>query len=325
LDVGKNQPESNVGAYVGIDVSKRSLDMHVIPEGADYTFPNNDEGRSKLRSKLTELPNPLVVLEPTGGYERDLVELLVEAKIATVVVNAKQVRNFANAIGKLAKTDRIDARCLALFSERVRPEIRSLPDVESRQLLELMTRRRQLVSMRAAEQVRQHEARGRVKKSISTIIETLTEEIKAIEQEIADRIDKSPLWRERDELLQTAKGVGNVVARTLIAAMPELGKLTGKQAAALAGLAPFNRDSGQWKGKRHIRGGRYEVRMLLVLAARTAVRFDPSMAAFYGRLLTTGKPKMVALVACARKLLVRLNAMARQNTTWNAPDGATST
>jgi len=323
--VGEKEPEANVDAYVGIDVSKRSLDMHVIPQGADYTFQNDDEGRSKLRSKLTEFRSPLVVLEPTGGYERNLVQLLVEAKIATVVVNAKQVRDFARAIGKLAKTDRIDARCLALFAERVRPEVRPLPDVESRELLEIMTRRRQLVSMRAAEQVRQHEARGRVKESISTLMETLTEEIKAIEQEIADRIDQSPLWRARDELFQTAKGVGNVVSRTLIAAMPELGKLSGKQAAALAGLAPFNRDSGQWKGKRSIRGGRYEVRMLLVLAARAAVRFDAGMATFYGRLLAAGKSKMVALVACARKLLVRLNAMARLNATWNPPAVAIST
>jgi transposase len=320
-----DERREDVAAYVGIDVSKRSLDMHVVPQGVDYTFQNNDEGRAELRSKLAQFRNPLVVLEPTGGYERNLVELLVEAKIATVVVNAKQVRDFASAIGKLAKTDRIDAHCLALFAERVRPEVRALPDAESRELLELMTRRRQLVSMRAAEQVRQHEARGRVKESISTLMETLTEEIKAIEQEIADRIDQSPIWRARDELFQTAKGVGNVVSRTLIAAMPELGKLTGKQVAALAGLAPFNRDSGQWKGKRHIRGGRYEVRMLLVLAARAAVRFDVTMATFYARLLEAGKPKMVALIACARKLLVRLNAMARTNATWNPPDVAIST
>lgn len=317
--VSVNEAEVPCDAYVGIDVSKRSLDVHVLPHGAEYTFENNDDGRSKLRSKLAEFRNPLVVLEPTGGYERNLVELLVEAKIATAVVNAKQVRDFASAIGTLAKTDRIDARCLALFAERVRPDVRPLPDAESRELLELMTRRRQLVSMRAAEQVRRHEARGRVKESIGTLIATLTEEIKAIEHEIADRIEQSPLWRERDELLQTAKGVGDVVSRTLIAAMPELGKISGKQAAALAGLAPFNRDSGQRHGKRHIRGGRYEIRMLLVLAARTAVRFDATMTAFYERLILAGKSKMVALIACARKLLVRLNAMARQNLPWNPP------
>ncbi len=305
--------------YVGIDVSKKSLDVHVLPQGAERTFENNDEGRSKLRAMLAELREPLVILEPTGGYERNLVEVLVGAKIATVVVNAKQVRDFASAIGKLAKTDRIDARCLALFAERVRPDVRPLPDREARELLELMTRRRQLVSIRAAEQVRRHEARGRVKESISALMETLTEEIKAIEKEIADRIDQSPLWRERDELLQTAKGVGNVVSRTLIAAMPELGNLSGKQITALAGLAPFNRDSGQRNGRRHIRGGRYEVRMLLVLAARAAVRFEPTMATFYERLLAAGKTKMVALVACARKLLVRLNAMVRQKATWNPP------
>jgi transposase len=323
--VKENGTEAIVDAYVGIDVSKRSLDLCVLPQDVRCTFENNDEGRSKLRSKLAEFRNPLVVLEPTGGYERNLVEVLVEAKIATVVVNAKQVRDFAKAVGKLAKTDKIDAHCLALFAERVRPEVRALPDAESRELLELMTRRRQLVSMRAAEQVRRHEARGRVKESISTLMDTLSEEIKAIEQEISDRIEQSPLWRARDELFQTAKGVGNIVSRTLIAAMPELGRLSGKQVAALAGLAPFNRDSGRWKGKRHIRGGRYEVRMLLILAARAAVRFDSTMATFYGRLLAAGKPKMVALVACARKLLVRLNAMARNNATWNPPGLAIST
>jgi transposase len=323
--VNENGTEAIVDAYVGIDVSKRSLDVCVLPKDARCRFENNDEGRSKLRAKLAEFRNPLVVLEPTGGYERSLVEVLVEAKIATVVVNARQVRDFAKAVGKLAKTDRIDAHCLALFADRVRPEVRALPDAESRELLELMTRRRQLVSMRAAEQVRRHEARGRVKESISMLMVALTEEIKAIEQEISDRIDQSPLWRARDELFQTAKGVGSIVSRTLIAAMPELGKLSGKQVAALAGLAPFNRDSGDWKGKRRIRGGRYEVRMLLILAARAAVRFDSTMAAVYGRLLSAGKPKMVAIVACARKLLVRLNAMARKNATWNPPVHAIST
>lgn len=306
-------------AYVGIDVSKKSLDVHVLPEGTEYTFENSDEGRTKLRTCLVALRKPLVVLEPTGGYERDLVELLVDAKIATVVVNAKQVRDFASALGKLAKTDKIDATCLALFAERVRPEVRPLPDAASRELLELMSRRRQLVTMRAAEKVRQHDARGLVARSVKKLIATLSEEIKILEEEIANRIDNSPMWRARDELLQTAKGVGNTVSRTLIAAMPELGKLSGKQIAALAGLAPFNRDSGQKHGRRHIRGGRYEVRMVLVLAARTAVRFDPSMGAFYERLLAAGKTKMVALVACARKLLVRLNAMARENATWNPP------
>jgi transposase len=293
---------------VGIDVSKKSLDVHVLPEGTEYTFENSDEGRTKLRTCLVALRKPLVVLEPTGGYERDLVELLVDAKIATVVVNAKQVRDFASALGKLAKTDKIDAKCL-----------RPLPDAASRELLELMSRRRQLVTMRAAEKVRQHDARGLVARSVKKLIATLSEEIKILEEEIANRIDNSPMWRARDELLQTAKGVGNTVSRTLIAAMPELGKLSGKQIAALAGLAPFNRDSGQKHGRRHIRGGRYEVRMVLVLAARTAVRFDPSMGAFYERLLAAGKTKMVALVACARKLLVRLNAMARENATWNPP------
>lgn len=317
--MSQDERGTSAEAYVGIDVSKRTLDVHVLPQGEACTFENNDEGRAKLRAKLLAFRTPLVVLEPTGGYERNLVELLVEAQIATVVVNAKQVRDFANAIGKRAKTDRIDARCLALFAERVQPEVRPLPDAESRELLALLTRRRQLVSMRAAEQVRQHEARGRVKESICTLIETLSVEIEALEQEITDRIDQSPSFRARDALLQTAKGVGNIVSRTLIAAMPELGNLSGKQIAALAGLAPFNRDSGQRNGRRHIRGGRYEVRMLLVLAARAAVRFDATMAEFYGRLLGAGKSKMVALVACARKLLVRLNAMARENAPWNPP------
>jgi transposase len=320
VTVSEEEAELSFDAYVGVDVSKKSLDVHVLPGGAEWTFDNNEDGRSNLRSKIDQFRRPLVVLEPTGGYERNLVELLVEAKVATAVVNAKQVRDFASAIGQLAKTDRIDARCLALFAERVRPVVRPMADPESRELLELMTRRRQLVSMRAAEQVRRHEARGRVKESVGTLITTLTAEINAIEQEIADRIEKSPLWHARDELLQTAKGVGNIVSRTLIAAMPELGRISGKQAAALAGLAPFNRDSGQRNGKRRIRGGRYEIRMLMVLAARTAVRFDATMQAFYERLLQAGKSKMVALIACARKLLVRLNAMARENTPWNPPN-----
>lgn len=311
-----NESTIHAEQYVGIDVSKGTLDVHVLPEGWSGTFQNDDEGRAQLVSKLEQLSKPLVVLEPTGGYERDIVELLVEARIPTAVVNAKQVRHFARALGKHAKTDRIDARCLALFAERVRPEVREMPDILLRELHELIMRRRQLVSMRAAEMSRKHQARGRVQQSICALIDALSEEIKAIEKEISGRIKRSPVWREQDQLLQTATGVAFVVAATLIALMPELGKLSNKKIAALAGLAPFNRDSGKHAGKRKISGGRYDVRFLLVLAARWAIGRDEAIAQLYNRLIKAGKCKMVAIVACARKLLVRLNAMMRKKEAW---------
>jgi len=298
-------------SFVGIDVSKDKVDVHVLPEGKAQSFAQTDHGRDKLIEWLKTFEPQLIVLESTGGYERSTVATLLAAAMPVVVINARQVRDFAKAIGRLAKTDGIDAECIALFADRVRPEIRELPDAEALELRDLLTRRRQLVDMRAAETVRKHMAKDVVRKSHDAVIKMLTDQILEIERLLDKRVEESPVCKQRAELLRSAKGVGPVVAKTLLISMPELGKLPNKKIVALAGLAPYANDSGRQSGKRSIRGGRYDVRTMLVMAAKTAVRCDPSLKAVFERLRTAGKQYMVAIVAIARKLLVRLNAMAR--------------
>jgi transposase len=301
---------------VGIDVSKASLDVAVRPSSERFSVANDEEGHRKLRNRLLKLKPERIVLEPTGGYEARVVQVLVAAKLPVVVVNARQVRNFAQALGRLAKTDRIDADVLAHFGEAIHPEIRAFPDEHLVELEALVNRRRQLVEMRAGEIKRKQTAPVAVHANIDELIEFLDQQLADIDDDLQKLIEKTPAWREADELLQSVPGVGPVLSSTLTALVPELGQLNRKQIAALVGVAPFNNDSGKAQGKRSTWGGRASVRAVLYMAACAAKRFNPVIAALYARLAEAGKPPKVALVACMRKLLVILNAMKRDNRTW---------
>jgi transposase len=305
--------------FVGIDVSKERLDVHVNPGGAAWSVANDDDGHRGLASRLAELKPTLVVMEATGGYQSQVAAELAAHELPVAVVNPRQVRDFAKAIGRLAKTDVIDACVLALFAEAVQPEARPPRDEATQELQAMVLRRRQLVEMRAAEKNRLGSCRvARVRKDIEKTIAWLTRRIKDAEGDIDKRIRQTPMWREREQLLTSASGVGATTARTLLTALPELGTLNRRRIAALVGLAPFNNDSGKMRGKRSIRGGRAEVRTVLYMATVAATRHNPAIAAMYARLVAAGKAKKVALIACARKLLTVLNAMARNKTPWKA-------
>lgn len=314
---------------IGIDVAKAELVIAWGLEGRLTTVPNDEAALQPLVAELTAAAPALVVLEATGGYELLCVAALVAAQLPVVVVNPRQVRDFAKATGQLAKTDRIDARLLALFGDRVRPPLRPLPNAATQELDELLTRRRQLLEMRQAERNRLALAVGRdrqrLKRSLKKHIEYLERELKITETEIGTLIQDSPVWRERDQLLQSVPGVGPVVARTLLAELPELGTLNRGAIAKLVGVAPLNRDSGTWRGTRAIYGGRASVRTALYMAALVAARRNVVLRAFYQRLVAAGKPKKVALVACMRKLLTILNHMLRTGLPWRANDPTLAT
>jgi transposase len=302
---------------VGIDVSKQCLDVAVRPTGEHFVVTNDEGGHRELRERLAKLGPERIVLEPTGGYEVAIVQVLAAAKLPVVVVNARQVRDFAKAVGRLAKTDRIDADVLAHFGEALRPEIRPLPDDALRELEALVSRRRQLVDMRAAETKRKQTAPALVHPSIDEVVRFLTKQIDDLDKDLKALIRRTPAWREADDLLQSVPGVGPVLSSTLTALVPELGTLNRKQIASLIGVAPFNKDSGLGERKRATWGGRAAVRAVLYMAASTARRFNPAISRFYERLLATGKPAQVVLVACMRKLLTLLNAVARDRRPWN--------
>jgi transposase len=303
--------------FVGIDVSKARLDVHVLPTGKAWSVANDDEGHRQLAKQLVELKPTLVVLEATGGYQNQVVGELVARQLVVAVVNPRQVRDYAKATGRFAKTDAIDAAVLASFAEAIRPEPRPLRDEQAQELEALMQRRRQLIDMRTAEKNRLETCHvTRVRKDIQTTIAWLTKRIADVDKDLGKKIRSLPVWREREELLSTAIGVGPATARTLMTSLPELGTLDRRKIAALVGVAPFNSDSGAYRGKRSIRGGRAEVRAMLYMATVTATRCNPRIQAMYARLLAAGKAKKVALIACARKLLTILNAMARTNTQW---------
>lgn len=308
---------------VGIDVSKARLDIVVRPSSEHFSVANDDAGRSELRTRLLKLKPERIVLEPTGGFEAAVVQVLVAAKLPVVVVNARQVRNFAQATGRLAKTDRIDADVIAHYAEAIRPEIRPLPDAQLLELEALVNRRRQLVDMQATESKRKQTSPPSVHASIDEVIEFLAKQVADIDDDMTTLIKKTPAWREGDELLRSTPGVGPVLSRTLLALVPELGKLTRKQIASLVGVAPFNNDSGRGTGKRTTWGGRAPVRAVLYMAALTARRCNPFITTLYERLVSNGKPPMVALVACMRKLLTVLNAMKRDARAW-APQLSTA-
>jgi len=300
-----------------VDVSKRRLEVFVAPTGERLNVPNDDSGVDEILARLDEPSPTLVVLEATGGFERPVAAALVASGLAVAVVNPRQARDFARATGRLAKTDRIDAESLARFAEAVRPAPRDIPDEEARALGEILARRRQLVGMLTAEKNRLVTATARrVKKRIEAHLRWLEKELTRAERDLEEAIEESPAWRENEELLRGVPGVGPVLARTLLAELPELGALKNKQLAALVGVAPLNRDSGIFRGRRAIWGGRSEVRATLYMGALVATRCNPDVKVFYERLLAAGKAKKVALVACMRKLLVILNAMLRNRTPW---------
>lgn len=302
--------------FVGIDVSKKKLDVAVCPSGTTHQFANDAEGIAKLVETI-RVAGVLVVLEPTGGYEVDLVCALVEAKVDVAVVNARQIRDFAKSRGILAKTDRIDAHTIAHFGELHRPEPRMLPDERTRQLEALVVRRRQLVDMRAAEKAREKICNKKIRPRIKTMIEFISKQINDVDEELRKFIEDSTEWKAKAELLESVKGVGRVVATTLLALLPELGKLNRKQIAALVGVAPFNNDSGKKRGKRSIWGGREAVRSVLYMSATVAATHNAPIAALYQRLSAKGKEHKVAIVACMRKLITVLNAMVRDGKAWS--------
>ena len=302
--------------FIGIDVAKATLEIALLPEEETWTVTNDEAGLQELVPRLVALAPILIVLEATGGFEAAVVAALAQQALPVVVVNPRQVRDFAKALGRLAKTDAIDARILAEFAAKIRPTPRPLPD-EAAQLLDaLLTRRRQLVEMLTAEKNRLGFARGPVRRDITQHIAWLERRLGDVNHDLHTAVQASPLWRAKDDLLQSVPGIGRVVSITLLAALPELGVLSRREIASLVGVAPLNRDSGTMRGKRMVWGGRAPVRAALYMAALVALRFNPVIRTFYERLRAGGKPFKVAATACMRKLLTILNAMLRHHTRW---------
>lgn len=302
--------------FVGIDVSKASLDVALLPSEEHHQFSNDEPGIAELVERLQALRPALIVLEATGGWELAATTALATARLPVVVINPRQARNFAKATGILAKTDRIDALGLARFGQALRPAPRPLKDEQALELEALLTRRRQLIDMLTAEKNRRPHARKRVRADIDAHIRWLARRLNDTDASLKALIEKSPLWRVQDELLQSVPGVGPVLATTLLAALPELGTLTRRQIAALVGVAPMSRESGAFRGTRRIFGGRSDVRAVLYMGTLAAVRCNPVLRAFHRRLRAAGKKPKVALTACMRKLLTILNAVMRDRTAW---------
>jgi transposase len=302
--------------FVGIDVSKAELQVHTTTGAPHGTWANDERGRAALVGRLQVRRPTLIVLEATGGLEGPLVWELAAAQLPVAVVNPRQVRDFAKALGYLAKTDALDATVLAHFARAARPTPRPVPDAFTRRMQELVVRRRQLVQMHVAEQNRLGTASKQMRRAMRPVLRCLEQQQQRIEAELAQEIHASPLWRAKEHLLRTAPGVGPTIARTLLSLLPELGTLNRKQIAALVGVAPLNRDSGTCRGRRSVWGGRADVRAQLYMAALTASRCCPAIGAFYQRLVEAGKPAKVALTACMRKLLTALNAMLRDAVAW---------
>ena len=302
--------------FVGIDVSKAQLDVAVRPTGKRWTLPYDQTGIEGLIPQIVDLEPALVLLEATGGLELPLVAALAAAALPVVVVNPRQVRDFAKATGTLAKTDTLDAGVLAHFADAVRPEVRPLKDAETQVLNSLTARRRQVMTMLVSEKNRLGAAIGAVSPRIEAHIAWLEQELSDLDKGLCQTLRRSPVWREKDDLLRTVPGVGEQISLTLLANLPELGTLNRRQIAALVGVAPYNRDSGALRGKRAVWGGRSRVRAVLYMGALVASRHNPAIRDFYQRLLAAGKPKKVALVASMRKLLVILNGMLKHGSPW---------
>jgi transposase len=306
--------------FVGIDISKAHLEVAVIPGDQTFTYPNTEAEVQKLMQRLKKLNPQIILLEATGGYEFLLLAALREEGLPACFINPKLVRNFARSAGISAKTDRLDARVLALYACRLRPQPRTLPTEQQQELKHLMTRRRQLQDMIQMEKNRlEHAPFPRLGDSLKKHIGFLEDQLAALDREIDDFFRQNPLWSEQNRTITGVCGVGSLTALALAAYLPELGRLTRKEVASLGGLAPFNRDSGQWRGSRHIEGGRRQVRQALYMATLSATRFNPVIRTFYQRLLAKGKAPKVALTASMRKLLVILNAMVKKQQPWCPP------
>lgn len=304
-------------SFVGIDVSKDRLDVHLRPSGRAFAVTRDGNGLEQLVDDLRTLAPALIVLEATGGFEIVVAAALAGAALPLAVVNPRQIRDFARATGRLAKTDALDAQVIALFAERIRPEPRPIANADRRTLVELIARRRQVVEMIGMETNRLHQARNpRVLRMLKATLKTLKAQLAELDRDIDDTIKRSPVWRVADDLLTSVPGVGDVTAHTLIADLPELGQLDRRHIAALVGVAPVNRDSGQMRGKRTIAGGRADVRNALYMATLSATRWNPVISRHYRSLVERGRPKKVALVACMRRLLGILNAIIRTKTPW---------
>jgi transposase len=306
---------TSAGVWVGIDISKAHVDVAVYG-GAQWRETTDSGGLARVTSQLVDLRTTLVVMEASGGYEVPVAAVLAAAGVAVAIVNPRQVRHFARATGVLAKTDRLDAAVLAHFGALVQPEPRALPDADQVALLELVQRRRQLVDMLVAEQQRRRTVGGRVGQQIQEHVSWLERRLDEIDRDLRDMLRASPVWREKDDVLQGVPGVGPALSATLLAELPELGALTRRQIAALVGVAPLARDSGTLHGRRTCWAGRASVRSVLYMATLVATRVNPHIRVVYERLRTAGKPKLVALVACMRKLLITLNAMLAHRTAW---------
>lgn len=305
---------SAIEVFVGIDVSKARLDVHLLPQGNALAVANDPAGIAALCGQLAALAPALVVLEATGGLQERAAAALVAEGLPVAVVNPRQVRDFARSLGRLAKTDRLDAAILAEFAARIRPEPRPLPDAARQALIELVTRRRQLVEMRATEKTRRSQITPALRSSLDAHLGWLDNAIEALDRDISDALRQSPAWRANHDLLAAVPGIGPVSCATLLAKLPELGTLSRRKIAALAGLAPLSRDSGTLRGRRAIAGGRAEVRATLYMATVTAIRCNPAIRAFHHRLTNAGKPAKLAITACMRKLLTILNAILRDAT-----------
>jgi transposase len=305
-------------SFIGIDVAKAQLDVAIRPIDRQWQVAYTEKGVQELVEQITGLQPSLVLLEASGGLELPIVAALAVAKLPVVVVNPRQVRDFAKATGKLAKTDVLYAQVLAHFAEAIRPLPRSLPDTEARTLTAMVARRSQVMGMLVAEKNRLHTSHAPVRLRIQCHIDWLEQELDEIDQNLKETLHKSPVWREKETLLRTVPGVGPQLALSILAYLPELGTLNRKRIAALVGVAPFNRDSGTLRGKRAVWGGCSRIRASLYMGALVATRHNPVICTFYQRLLAAGKPKKVALTACMRKLLVILNAMLTHNSSWQS-------
>jgi len=309
----------SITSFVGIDVAKDSLDLCVLPEKTQQTFSYDAKGLQQLLRQLPAKGRCLIVVEATGGYQRRVVVELVNAGHRVAVVNPRQVRDFAKGLGVLAKTDRLDAQVIALFAQHVRPRTLAKTHEKQDELQQLVTRRRQLIDLRTAEKNRRDTLSSKpVRKSVQQVIDMLNKQIQRIEKELLALLESDDEWKHKGEIIQSTPGIGPVTTGSLLAELPELGHLNRQEIAALVGVAPFNRDSGRFHGKRSIWGGRASVRNVLYMAALSARRCNPAVKAFAKRLEAQGKPFKVVIVACMRKLLVILNTMLKTNTLWKA-------
>ena len=303
---------------VGVDVSKDRLDVHVHPVGESFAVSNDDAGVEDLCRRLAAVKADGIGFEASGGYERLAVVALAAAGLPVVVINPAQVRAFAVALGQKAKTDPIDAAVIARFVAATEPELRPLPDAEATQLGQLIARRRQLTAMLVAERHRRSRSSpGRARLSMARMVTALEDELRDLDRDLDSTIRGTPVWRDKQDLLASVPGIGKTIARTLLAELPELGQLDRRQIAALAGLAPFTRQSGKWRGKSSVAGGRAPVRSALFMGAMVAAKHNPVLKAFHARLIEAGKPKLVAIIAVARKLLTILNAVLRDQKPWS--------